>query len=69
MNSSFQKRSQQKGQVIIEYVLLLVIAVSLAALITKELVSREDGNEGALVLKWQSLLKVIGDDLPDDPKK
>lgn len=66
---SRRRPGSQSGQVIIEYVLLLVIAVSLAALLTKQLVSRESGNEGALVLKWQAMLKVIGDDISDDPKK
>ncbi|BEV69111.1 hypothetical protein Bb109J_c2531 [Bdellovibrio bacteriovorus] len=49
----------------VEYVLLLVLAVSLAALLVSRLVSREEGNEGILVAKWQNILQVIADDLPD----
>jgi hypothetical protein len=63
-----KSRKNQSGQVIIEYVLLLVIAVSLAALLTKQLVNRRPGEEGILITKWQSMLKVIGDDFADDPK-
>lgn len=63
-----KSRKKQSGQVIIEYVLLLVIAVSLAALLTKQLVNRRPGEEGILITKWQSMLKVIGDDFADDPK-
>lgn len=63
-----KKRKNQSGQVIIEYLLLLVIAVGMAAILTKQLVSRTPGEEGILVTKWHAMLKVIGDDLADDPK-
>lgn len=55
----------KRGQVVVEYVLLLVIAVAMAALITKELVSRDEDNPGILVQKWDAILKTIGEDLPD----
>ncbi|AHZ85219.1 hypothetical protein AB1A81_12485 [Bdellovibrio bacteriovorus] len=55
----------KRGQIVVEYVLLLVLAVSLAALLVSRLVSREEGNEGILVAKWQNILQVIADDLPD----
>jgi hypothetical protein len=51
--------------VVIEYVLLLVIAVAMAALISKQLVSRDPDNSGILVKKWMDIQKTIGDDLPD----
>lgn len=56
---------KNSGQVVVEYVLLLVIAVAMAALITKELVKRDPDNPGILVEKWDSILKTIGEDLPD----
>jgi len=49
----------------VEYVLLLVIAVALATLITRELVKRDPENPGILVKKWDDILKTIGEDLPD----
>lgn len=58
----------QRGQVVVEYVLLLIIAVSLAALLVSRLVSRNPENPGILVLKWYSILKVVGDDVPDKKK-
>lgn len=58
----------QRGQVIVEYVLLLVIAVSLAALLVSRLVSRNPESPGVLVVKWHSILKVVGDDMPDQKK-
>ncbi len=55
----------RRGQVIVEYVLLMVIAVAVAALISRELVSRQEESPGILVEKWHSILQTIGDDLPD----
>ena len=64
--TNFSKPSPgNRGQVVVEYVLLLVIAVAVAALITKELVSRDAENPGILVNKWNAILKTVGDDLPD----
>ncbi|HEY8272362.1 MAG TPA: hypothetical protein VIG33_15835 [Pseudobdellovibrionaceae bacterium] len=61
-----KNRRKNNGQVVVEYVLLLVIAVAIAALITKELVQRDPENPGILVEKWDSILKTIGEDLPDE---
>jgi hypothetical protein len=54
-----------KGQVVVEYVLLLVIAVSISALLVSELASRNSEDPGVIVSKWHSILSVIGNDLPD----
>lgn len=58
----------KKGQVVVEYVLLLVIAVSLAYLLVSELASRNSDNAGFLVAKWNRILEVVGDDMPDKKK-
>ncbi len=55
----------QGGQVVIEYVLLLVIGVAIAALITSLMVSRSPDSPGFLIVKWTEILQVIGDDLPE----
>ncbi|MBS1972443.1 MAG: hypothetical protein JSU04_19210 [Bdellovibrionales bacterium] len=57
--------TNRRGQVVVEYVLLLVIAVAVAALITKELVRRDPDSPGVLIKKWDDILKEIGSDLPD----
>jgi len=57
--------SNQKGQVVIEYVLLLVIGVGVAALITSVMVSRNPERPGFLIVKWTQILQVIGEDYPD----
>lgn len=49
----------------VEYVLLLVLAVGLASLLVSRLVSRNADNPGILVAKWHKILEVVGDDLPD----
>lgn len=54
-----------RGQIVVEYVLLLVIGVSLAFLITSQMVSRSPENTGFLVKKWASIIKAIGADRAD----
>ncbi|MBX3022176.1 MAG: hypothetical protein KF799_10925 [Bdellovibrionales bacterium] len=58
----------QRGQIVVEYVLLLVIGVSVAALITSSMVSRSENNPGFLVKKWFEIIKLIGEDTADDLK-
>lgn len=55
----------KKGQILVEYLLLLTIAVGCATLMTKGLVSREEGNPGIIIRAWDSLLKSLANDLPD----
>lgn len=52
----------------VEYVLLLVVAVGLAAMLTKNLVSRDQDDGGILTVKWNAILQTIGDDYPDKHK-
>ncbi len=52
----------------VEYVLLLVIAVGLGALLISQLVNRDPENPGVIVAKWHSILQVVGDDIPDKQK-
>jgi len=57
----------QSGQIIVEYVLLLSIAVMIAVLITKTLIGRDPGSEGFVIRTWQTLIDQIGADHADDP--
>lgn len=50
---------------VIEYVLLLVIGVGVAALITSTMVSRNPETPGFLIVKWTEIIQVIGEDYPD----
>jgi hypothetical protein len=59
------QRKNQRGQVVIEYVLLLVVGVAIAAIITKTMVSRSPDSQGFLIVKWAQILTVVGADYPD----
>lgn len=56
-----------RGQIVVEYVLLLAIAVALAAIVTKTLVGHSDkGSSGFVITTWQGVLQTIGADHADD---
>ena len=58
------------GQVLVEYLLLMVIAIGCSAILTKKLVSRDtsNGGTGLIVDAWNRLLTAIGHDVPDCDK-
>lgn len=64
--SSFAPISNRSGQVVIEYILLLVIVTSLGAVIIKGLVSRDSSEPGLLVAKWHDIIKTIAQDNPEE---
>lgn len=61
----FQKRKLQNGQIVFEYVLLLVISVAAATLLTKLLVSRNADNGGVITNAWAKNIDAIGADIID----
>lgn len=54
------------GQVVIEYILLLVVVSSLGAIIIRDLVSRNPDEPGLLVAKWHSIIRTIAEDNPEE---
>lgn len=56
----------QAGQIVVEYVLMLLVAVAIALLIINLVVSRNPGNEGFLIKSWGGIIKTIGDDKTDE---
>lgn len=54
-----------RGQILVEYLLLMVIAVGIATLLTKSLIGRGDSNQGMVIKAWNGILKNISNDLPD----
>jgi hypothetical protein len=69
LNSSHQTtRRFDAGQIVVEYILLLVIGVGVASIITSMMVSRDPNRPGFLITKWVDILKDIGADTPDDLK-
>jgi hypothetical protein len=70
MNSdSFAKKStfrKDSGQIVLEYILLLVVGVAMAALVTATMVSRNEQTPGFLIVKWMQIITEIGKDQTDD---
>jgi len=64
---SEQKNQRRKGQVVVEYVLLLIIAVSIAGLVLKGCVSRKQDEAGVVIQFWDEMLNVVGADEADEP--
>jgi hypothetical protein len=62
----FFTRGQQGGQIVVEYVLLLAIAVTVALFITTQMVNRSPDSPGFLIKKWSLILASIGADYSDD---
>lgn len=50
---------------VVEYVLLLIIAVSMATILINLFVSRNQDEPGILVRKWYEMQSEVGKDLPD----
>ena len=57
----------QSGQILVEYILLLLIAVSCATILTTALVGRRGSEDeaGILIKNWNKIIRIIGNDLPD----
>ncbi len=59
------KRLDQRGQVVVEFILLIVISVTAATYISKKIVSRDPEEPGFLTGAWSQMNTVIGSDLID----
>lgn len=61
----------KRGQVIIEYLLIMVLMVAIASTLTKKLVGRSDNSQdqGMIIRSWSRIIKAIGNDLPDCAKQ
>ncbi|MBX3040141.1 MAG: hypothetical protein KF789_05455 [Bdellovibrionaceae bacterium] len=55
----------KSGQIVIEYMLLLVIAIAISAIMVRGLANRTEGSEGIVVKRWKQIQEEIGNDLPD----
>lgn len=54
---------KNSGQVVVEYILLLMVSAGLAILISKTLISRNPDEPGLFTSKWQQILQFIGNDV------
>ncbi|MFN3453383.1 MAG: hypothetical protein ACK41T_00385 [Pseudobdellovibrio sp.] len=66
-----KSKLNSKGQVLIEYILMMVFVVTIAAVLTKSLVGRTSdvANQGMIIKSWNRMIKAIGNDLPDCPNQ
>ena len=60
--------SNQRGQILVEYLLLMVIAVACSTILTKQLIDR-GSNPGIIIKNWNSILKTLANDVPDCSKQ
>lgn len=60
---------RERGQIILEYVLLLIFAVGIALMITRQMVGRDPDNPGFVIKGWTKVIQAIGADQADDTKK
>lgn len=58
-----EKHASQRGQIVFEFVLLLVISVTLATMLSKRMVSRDPSNPGFLTGAWARMSQAIGSDI------
>lgn len=56
---------QNRGQLIVEYLLFVVIVATAAVMLSKALVGRGEGQQGAIIIKWVQLLEMVGSDVGD----
>jgi uncharacterized protein (UPF0333 family) len=56
----------ESGQIVLEYILLLVVGVAIAALVTTTMVSRNPDSQGFLITKWIAIIQTISSDMADD---
>lgn len=61
--------NNQRGQILVEYILLMVIAVVCATLLIKGLVGRSVDKEGIIIQQWNRILVAMGHDLPTCEKQ
>lgn len=54
----------KKGQIVVEYALLMMISVIIATLLVNLAVNRstEPGEQGFIIQQWEKILQAIGED-------
>lgn len=57
---SLLQLTSSRGQVAVEYILLLSVGVTLAVILTAGIVSRNENEPGFLIAKWQAIIQYIG---------
>jgi hypothetical protein len=61
-----KKAKRQAGQVVIEYILLMVVMAGIGAFLVRSFASRNIDEPGMIVAKWNQILQFIAQDNPED---
>ena len=61
-------RQAEAGQAVVEYILMLVIATAIAALVVRTLVRQSSDDPGVVISKWNDLVSTISSDATDEAK-
>lgn len=63
----FRRTKVSSGQILLEYILLLLIGIMIGSIIVKKLTAYGDepDNRGALINRWMKIWDSIGNDFPD----
>lgn len=68
MRPRLERQINSRGQVAVEYVLLLLVAVSVAAVMVRTTINRDPTEPGFLIDKWNQLIWTISlDDAAEIP--
>lgn len=59
------KKLNSRGQIVVEYVLLLSVGIVIAVTLTKMMAGRDPDSPGFIVSTWVRMNEVISADLPD----
>jgi uncharacterized protein (UPF0333 family) len=63
------KTKKLSGQIVVEYLLLLIVAVTIVSLVVRGLVQRKEGTDGGVIIQvWNEMVTAIGKDEPDEVK-
>ena len=62
------RRSGQAGQAVVEYILMVIIACGIAALVVRLMVSQSADSPGFVISKWNDLVTAISSDATDEAK-
>jgi len=64
------KKKGQRGQLVLEYILLLLVAVSMASLLRNTLTAStgDAQSSGVFIKMWTTVVQTIGEDYPVDPE-
>jgi hypothetical protein len=65
-NGKPARRQSDSGQIVVEYVLLLTVAVFIAVFLTRMMVSQKPASAGFIIQAWSQAIIQIGADEADD---